>query len=203
MGIRRAVAWALLTASASAFGATIEWPAAEVPYKGKLRDAGWWDRTFAHFKSRVAWIDGCGVDMQHIYTQELHLGHASRVRGRITWIMDDDEFVISVRSATAGLITGDVSSSRELHIRGIKTAGLADGEIWEGTVAIVGTNRAGWQVVKSARPLPPKGTELTREQYIEVIKSGFELATWERRPTPKSQSDHLSPPYTDRRVPVN
>lgn len=169
---------ALVLAAVASVAAAGEWTWPEVSYKGKARSAEWCERHWRHFRSRVALVEGQGVDVERPVNAYLAVGQAGKVRGKVLRIVGEDEMVVGAWSGAAGGIFGTSLKLKPMHVKGVPTRGVVDGATWEGTLAAVGTWRDGGSTVVSCRPISLPCEPLTRDRFVELLGTGYELAVW-------------------------
>ena len=178
-----------------------EWPKLE--YKGKVRDPRWLNKMYAYFKTRLLIVEGQAVDMDHAYGDFYYLtqGDYGKDAVHVKRILADDEMLLEARNwryRGASL----QYSAKVIHVKGIPTKGLVDGQRWEGELVCVGTYRSGGATMHSFRPPPKTRPELTPEQFADVLRSGFELIKWVWMKDGKLRDYHGRPKRYQRRVPV-
>ena len=197
--MKRLVSLLLVACSVAAAAPAFQWPAAS--YKGKPRDAKWLEAAYTYFMDKVTIIEGQAVDTRRVFdhVDGLELGTCFKGALVINQVLDG-ELLLRVQGAVQnpyhGIRGGGplnlAAKGSMIHVKGVATAGLVDDAWWKGTLAGVGTYRyvtvtGAASTVLSCVLLPEKRPPLTRPQFLAVLKSGFELARWSRRPRPKSQ----------------
>jgi len=197
--MKRVASLLLVACSVAAAAPAFQWPAAS--YKGKPRDARWLEAAYTYFMDKVAIIEGQAVDTRRVFdhVDGLKLGTCFKGSLVINQVLDGElllRFKGSVQNPLHGVRGGGPlnlpTKLRIIHVKGVDTAGLVDDAWWKGTLAGVGSYRyvtpyKATKTVLSCVVLPDKRPPLTRPQFLDVIKSGFELARWSRRQRPTSQ----------------
>ncbi len=183
-------------ASAAEEGQEWTWPN-DVVYRAKPRSAEWCEKAYQYFKRRIALVDGTWLDVGHLGPEEgrtkLRKGRAGRIRGVVTKVISEDEMLLT------SIKGNNAESLARYGVKGVPTRGMLRGE-WEGVVYCDEKDVDGWY-----RFLPAERKEITREQFLEAIASGFELVKWEPLP-PAPRVKGVRPPpagsEVKRRVPV-
>jgi len=168
-----------------------QWPK-DLTYKDKPRSQEWCENAYSYFRDKLAILDGQAVDLitARRYRNHFELGWCCEAVGKVAQVIDKQSILFSYTTGVGGIpwvAGGTVTSSHVICIQGIDTSKLHDDALWEGILATTGTyayTSVGGprRTVLSARPLPDDLPAVTRPQFVQMLRCGFELARWGRRP---------------------
>ena len=152
------------------------WP--PVSYKGKARDAAWLQRQYERFRSKLAIVHGYPVDLGRdlsvkAYAMPPNVG--VRMTGSVLQVLEQGQVLLRVDCL-----------ENVIHIKGISTGAVVDGQYVAVDCACIGTFRyasvlGAVKTVLSCVACPRRTTPITRDEFVTILRSGLELTVWKKR----------------------
>jgi len=168
------------------------WPS--VRYRGRERSPRWVAGQYGYFKDKYAWIAGRPVDRRHfVYHFDGAVGKQTRGWGKVARVLGPEDVLLIFEhwpywmDLEAGTLRtfargpgARPPAPRLIHVKGLGTDAVVDGQKWGGALVGVGTFRIGTRTFLSCRPMPKYPPDLTPEQFVQMLEDGHELVKWRR-----------------------
>lgn len=181
MNARWMMACVMAMACGAAAGEQPEAPEGGCLYRGKPRDAEWFEVHYAEWRQRIAAVEGRWIDvlMANTHPTRMEPGDAGLVMVQLHKIVSNRGCIVRLGRRGQPTNFGTVFDDRCQKLF-VETEGEPVQREWTATLAVVGMEKIDGKEYPRAVRMPPNRQALTREEFRVALADGYVLRTWKR-----------------------